>query len=61
MEAPSSEVTVLKEEIRCLQDDLTTAAESGIMLLRSNEELQEKYESDALFYQHQIEVRTFTL
>ena len=43
-------------EILQLRQELQQAAEAGLALMESNKELHEKYESDMLFYQEQIEV-----
>lgn len=47
----------LEDKIQTLEEELTAAAEAGLVLLKSNQELHEKYEKDALYYQTQIEVR----
>lgn len=45
-----------EDKIQTLEEELATAAEAGLALLKSNQELQERCEKEALFYQKQIEV-----
>ncbi|XP_019849763.1 PREDICTED: protein Spindly-like [Amphimedon queenslandica] len=44
-----------EDKIQTLEEELATAAEAGLALLKSNQELQERCEKEALFYQKQIE------
>lgn len=55
-QSKEKEILKLKEEIQILQANVTQAAEAGMALLKSNQDLHEKYEKDMLLYQEQIEV-----
>ena len=54
-----NEIQNLEDEIKELKENLTAAAEAGMALLSTNQELQDKYEEDVAGYQRQIEVRQF--
>ena len=55
-----NEIQNLEDEIKELKENLTAAAEAGMALLSTNQELQDKYEEDVAGYQRQIEVGQFT-
>lgn len=54
-----NEIQNLEDEIKELKENLTAAAEAGMALLSTNQELQDKYEEDVAGYQRQIEVGQF--
>ena len=61
MRKNESNSTEDKNRIQTLEEELATAAEAGLALLKSNQELQERCEKEALFYQKQIEVIHYPL